>query len=352
MDLPKSAIAIVTAQFVVTASVSGAEDCGIPGKITVKNSEGKKVKASTREFADGSIAVRARLAVNPDGGPASYTVGDHGFTYLHNGMSRWNGNQTQSCDATCAEEFAQAAKADFGPGTPMFCVFGMEVEALTPEQSPKSCQTGYLAGNGIGRPTMGALLETVTGEKIQAYFSATSLRHMVDGKARYLDAELLPVAVTPTKDLLGKVVWIGGAGYKPTWAVLGDSGPAFGEGSIALHQLLRYGKVSPQKPGPIPVAKRCGPEELNLKAPFVSKPDIKTDRCRQGHVASSGSDIRAYTGINQMLDFLILGKDLLAKKGGVIQSQVTQEALQAAASPYSAQRIQQMLSCLPKEPMN
>lgn len=352
MRFPKPAIAIMTAQFFVTAAVIGAEDCGIPGKITVKNRAGDKMKASTRKFADGSIAVRARLAVNPDGGPASYTVGDHGFTYLQNGMSRWNGKETQSCDATCAVEFSQAAKAGFGPGTPMFCVFGMEVEALAPGRSPTSCKKGYVAGNGIGRPKMGALLETVAGEQIQAYFSATSLRHLVDGEARYLDAESLPVAVTPTEDLLGKVVWIGGAGYKPTWAVIADSGPAFGEGSIALHQLLRYGKVSPQKPGPIPVAKRCSPEELNLKAPFVSKPDIKTDRCRQGHVASSGSDIRAYTGINQMLDFVILGKDLLAKKGGVIQSQVTQEALQAAASVYSEQRIQQMLSCLPKEPMD
>ena len=352
MKFPKSAIAIVTAQFFMTASVIGAEDCGIPGKITVKNSAGDKVKASTREFADGSIAVRARLAVNPDGGPASYTVGDHGFTYLQNGMSRWNGNQTQSCDATCVADFAQAAKADFGPGTPMFCVFGMEVEALAAGQSPKSCKKGYVAGNGMGRPKMGGLLETVAGEKIQAYFSATSLRHLVDGEARYLDAESLPVAVTPTTDLLGKVVWIGGAGYKPTWAVIADSGPAFGEGSIALHQLLRYGKVSSQKPGPIPVAKRCGPEELNLKAPYVSRPDAKNDRCKPGRTASSGSDIRAYTGINEMLDFVILGKDLLAKKGGVIQSEVTQEALQAAVSAYSEQRIQQMLSCLPKEPMD
>lgn len=344
-----SAAGILAAQLFVSSAVIGAEDCGSPGSITVKTRDGKNtVQTATRVFADGSIAVRARLAVNPDGGPASYTVGDHGFTYLQNGMARWNGKAREDCKADCVADFMTAAKADFGPGTPMFCVFGIEVEAYRSGQDVTSCTKGKVAGKGLGRPKLGALLETVTGDKVQAYLSTTSLQHLVDGKPRYLNSESLPIAVAPSTELLGKIVWIGGQGYKPTWALIGDTGPAFGEGSIALHQLLRYGSISAQKPGPLPAAKRCGPEESNLKAPFLSRPDGKADTCKQGRTVSTASDIRAYGGIVDMLDFVILGKGRLQQEGGVIRSEVTQEALKAAASDYSEQRIQHMLSCLAK----
>ena len=95
-------------------------------------------------------------------------------------------------------------------------------------------------------------------------------------------------------------------------------------------------------------AQRCGAEKSSLKAPFQFRPDAKNDTCKQGRAATSSSDIRAYIGIGDMLDFVILGKDFLTRKGAVIQSEVTPEALNAAASLYSEQRIRHMLSCLPK----
>ena len=69
------------------AAVGAAESCGTPGTIRGKAGD-HFVDLKTRVFADGSIAVRAPLAVNPDGGPGSYTMGDHGFTYIANGLAR------------------------------------------------------------------------------------------------------------------------------------------------------------------------------------------------------------------------------------------------------------------------
>jgi len=308
------------------------------------------VQAPTRVFDDGSIAVRARLAVNPDGGAASYSVGDHGFTYVANGMGRWTAHLNMDCDSGCGAEFVAAERKGFGPGTDTFCVFAIEVEPFQSGQTVQSCGAGRaVIGNGVGRPRRGAELEAVAEGKTQAYLSTTSLKHMVNGQAQYLDSESLAIAVSPSSVLLGKVVWVGGGKYKPTLALIGDTGPAFGEGSIAMHQMLRYGEVSHQKPGPIPLAGRCGPEELALKAPFQSRPDGgKGDACRTSHKPSSPSDIRAYTGIDDKLDFVVLGKAQLERKGWTILSEVSSEALSAAAVQYTQERIEQMLACLPK----
>lgn len=344
-------VSVVSGLMVVSGFAAGAQDCGKPGTITVKSPDGKsKVQAPTRVFSDGSIAVRARLAVNPDGGAASYTVGDHGFTYAANGMGRWSAHLSTACDSDCGKDFVTAERKGFAAGTDTFCVFAMEVEALASGQAVQSCGGGRaLIGDGLGRPKQGAELAAVSGGKTQAYLSTTSLKHMVLGQAKYLDSESLAIAVSPSPTLLGKVVWVGGGKYKPTLALIGDTGPAFGEGSIAMHQMLRYGEVSQQKPGPIPVAGRCGPEELALRPPFQSRPDGgKGDACRTGHKPSSLSDIRAYTGIDDRLDFVVLGKAQLERKGLTIQSEVSREALSAAAAQYTQERIEQMLACLPK----
>jgi hypothetical protein len=65
-----------------------AEDCGKADTIE-GTTDARLVSLKARYFDDGSIAVRARLSVNPDGGAGSYTVDDHGFTYIANGLSIW-----------------------------------------------------------------------------------------------------------------------------------------------------------------------------------------------------------------------------------------------------------------------
>lgn len=303
---------------------------------------------SARLFADGSIAVRAPLAVNPDGGAASYTVGDHGFTYIANGLALWRNGRRQACDGACVQAFRAAEAAGFAAGTAEFCVFAMAVEPLSPGQATAPCTGGQVVGNGKGRPRRGPELETVGGGRVTPYLSTTSLQHLVAGRAVALDAESLPVAVTPRADLLGQLVWVGGAGRRASVALLGDVGPAFGEGSIALHQLLRTGTVTRQRPGPIPLAARCGAEELALAPPFQSRPDLRGDGCRPGAVARSAADVRAYVGIDDRLDFVVLGQARLPRQGSVVQTEVTPAGLAAAAvaAGYDDARIDGMRACL------
>ena len=332
------------------AGEASTTDCGIEGTITVKSGD-SEVQAKTRVFKDGSIAVRAPLAVNPDGGPGSYTVGDHGFTYIANGISRWVNGSRVKCDSSCVAAFKRAESMGFVLGTEKFCVFAMEVEPMKAGQKLTSCGPGKsFVGDGLGRPKLGEILETATGANIQAYASTTSLRHFVGGKAVYLNAEKLPVAVAPAANLLGKVVWVGGKDLKNTFAVIGDTGPAFGEGSIAMHQLLHHGSIKAQKPGPIPKEQRCQSGEMELSAPYESRPDAKNDQCRKGYTTRSDSDIRAYQAIGEAIDFVILGAASFKPKGGTIQEEVSKESIEgrAAQAGYTEKSIQRMLSCLPK----
>lgn len=323
-------------------------DCGHAGSITIKQGD-STVQASTRVFADGSIAVRAPLAVNPDGGPASYTVGDHGFTYMANGLSHWVRGQRLSCKSECMAALRLAEQRGFAAGTATFCVYGMEVEPFKPGQALSSCGEGrHVAGNGLGKIKWGPQLETLAGGQVQSYVSTTALTHQVQGQTRYLNSEQLPIAVAPSSDLLGRVVWVGGAGLQATLAVVGDIGPAFGEGSIALHQHLRTGRVTPQKPGPIPLAQRCQTAELALAPPFQSRPDAAQDSCRAGAKPRSASDVRAYSGMGQKLDFVVLGQAAFERRGLAVQTEVTDQALADLAhqAGHDEASIAQKLACL------
>ena len=347
-----AALLAVLPPLLVPLDAGAQPDCGSPGTMTVKTADGSgTTKTATRVFADGSVAVRARLAVNPDGGAASYTVGDAGFTYIANGLDRWSGGKTTSCQAGgCRPDFLKAEQMGFGPGSPAFCVYAIEVDPFTEGGSRTACGPGkWVVGNGLGKPKPGPVVEGLSGQPVQTYRSMTSVTHRVDGETRYLDAEALPIAVAPAREYLGKLVWVGGAGFTPTLALIGDRGPAFGEGSIALHQLLRTATVTRQKPGPIPRDQRCGPGELGLKPPFVSRPGGgSADRCRPGRTPTTSSDVRAYQGIDTVLDYVVLGQAALPRKGMAMQEEVTPQSMAVAAAAYTPERFQQMLACLPK----
>lgn len=322
-----------------------AGDCGVAG--TLKGKDGAVL--ATRVFDDGSIAVRAPLAVNPDGSAASYTVGDHGYTYIANGLAAWTDGRRRPCDAGCMARFKAAEAAGFAAGTAEFCVFAMEV--APPEGGRlEKCTGGHVVGNGKGSLVRGEPIESLDDEKAVPYRSMTTLRHPVEGKASYLDASRVPVAVAPGKDLIGRVVWVGGRDLHGTYAVIGDIGPAFGEGSIALHQLLTYGELKSQPPGPIPVARRCTAVETDLPRPFLSRPaGGSKDRCRAGRAATTPSDVRAYVGIDAPLDFVILGRAGFKPKGGLVSRELTVESIAALAADagYSPEKVAAMRECLP-----
>ncbi|WP_152602977.1 hypothetical protein [Caballeronia sordidicola] len=305
------------------------------------------------KFEDGSVGVVGPLAVNPDGTKASYTVGDHGYTYISNGMDQWN--PKVSClseNSNCGEKFREAEKGAFGPGTPEFCVYAIEVEPFSPNAKLVACGKGKnVIGNGKGRPRVGKeLLDTVGGGTTNYYVSMTHLNQLVDGATQYIDSAAVPSIVVPTvkSELLGQVVYATYRG-KSTFAIVADTGPSFGEGSIALHQYLHYGELrAAPKIGPIGLKDRCGPDESGLEVPFNSAPDMHGDLCSEKGKRKGAADIRAYTGIRGGVTMIVLGKAKLPMKGIVAQVPVTVEALEKAASKagYTEASLQSMASCL------
>ncbi len=308
----------------------------------------------TLRFPDGSIAMSTRLAVNPDGTPGSYTVGDHGFTYIANGLALYRNGARQECKnqfAVCREAFLKAEAQAFGPGTEEFCVFAMEVEA-PPGKELSRCLRGYVVGNGKGQLRIGGKLKTVTGGETQFYASTTALMHTMNGKAQFLDSAIVPSVVIPITSAsgLGQVVWVRASRY-PTnevFSVAGDTGPAFGEGSIALHQLLRYGRLIPQNVGPIAKESRCKEGEIDLLPPFQSRPDIPGDKCTGSQPSRGASDIRAYTGIENGVDFVLLGNARFEMKGNVVKNMLDVASIRQKAeeSGYTQPMIRAMAACL------
>jgi hypothetical protein len=301
-------------------------------------------------FPDGSIAMRTKLAVNPDGAFASYTVGDHGFTYLANAVDLWKDGRRHNCrdpNLSCRTQFLAAAARDFNAGTTEFCAFALEVEVnegaeLTP------CRAGHVIGNAKGRPKKTTALSTVTGAMVTPYASTTSLMHKVQGVHVYIDSAQTPSLVSPRSADLGRVAWVRSRQFsKDTFVIVGDKGPAFGEGSIALSQLLRHGELKAQKPGPIELEHRCQASERDLEPPFVSRPDIAGDKCQQGRQPRGPADIRAVDELASV-DSILLGSATFNVTGNRIDEELTAQSIakRAADEQYTAARLQQMADCL------
>ncbi|MGO7837227.1 hypothetical protein [Rhizobium johnstonii] len=310
-------------------------------------------------FSDRAILMRTELAVNPDGTAASYVPGDHGYTYLANGVNLIDNGKKRSCldnASLCRKKWSEAEAADFGTGSPEFCVFALEAAPHKPGGSRSECEGDrYVVGNGKGRPTLGRKMPAFDGTEVSTYLSTTSLMHTVGDKAVYVDSAAIPGLVVSKNrsGLVGSLAWVR-YGDREVFAIVNDTGPRFGEGSVALHQLLRYGEIQPLQPvGPIPLNLRCTKAELDLKAPFLSKPDdgLK-DGCRPGYVAKSASDIRAHNGIGGNVVTIILA-DLKPpmKSKRLVAEELTIDHLRqwVLDAGYSSKKLNDMASCLGKK---
>ncbi len=310
-------------------------------------------------FADGSISMRTPLAVNPDGAAASYTPGDHGYTYISNGVNLNDHGTKVSCSASgnagrCRTEWARAEAGDFGAGTPEFCVFAMEVESVSGDASLVPCageKGQFIVGNAKGRPKLAEAVPSVSGQAVTPYLSTTFLRHTRNGRESYVDSAAIPALVVPTSrpELVGAIAWVR-FGDNSVFAIVNDTGPAFGEGSVALHQALRTGRIGPTQPvGPIPQNLRCSQSELSLRPPFQSRPDLSGDGCGSGNAARGASDIRAYSGIDgRVVDSVILAGVKPPMQGTRVAQELTPALLEsvAAAAGYSRDKVAAMASCL------
>jgi hypothetical protein len=336
-------ILLMAAGIATMASPLRAQSCPAP------DAQGQVV------FPGGAIAMRTALAVNPDGAAASYTPGDHGYTYVANGVNL-RVPAVLSCSAAgnggrCRREWLRAESLGFGPGSPEFCVFAMEVEPIAAGAGLVSCGRGRsIAGGGKGRPKLGAAFPAAAGGTVRPYLSTTSLRERVGGQTRYVDSAAVPALVVPTSrpDLVGAVAWVRFGG-RHSFAIVGDTGPRFGEGSVALHQRLRSGSIGPAQPvGPIPRALRCTSAETALRPPFQSRPDVDGDRCRAGRPPAGATDIRAYAGIDERaVDSVILAGVRLPMEGSTVIGEISLSALEqrAAAAGFDGARLAAMAAC-------
>jgi hypothetical protein len=334
--------------------------------ISISGAAAEEIKCPTSEggteirFPDGSILMTTGLEVNPDGAVASYMPGDHGYTYIANGVNLIENGHKASCTATrnvsrCRTKWLAAEEGDFGLGTPEFCVFAMEVKPLDPQKEKVACELPkegrFVVGNGKGRPELGAAISNVSGASEPTYVSTTALQHTRDGKIVYVDSAAIPGLVVPTfrSELVGAIAWVR-YGNHEGFAIVNDTGPAFGEGSVALHQLLRTGVVGPLQPvGPIPTELRCSAVETDLRGPFVSRPDLgQRDICIPGHTAEGPSDIRAYKGVEEGVISIIMSKVTPSMKGWTVQEELTPDRLRqlASAAGYSQKKLHQMANCL------
>lgn len=311
-------------------------------------------------FPDNSILMRTGLQVNPDGAAASYVPGDHGYTYISNGVNLRDNGKKISCSATpengsrCRKEWARAEAGGFGPGTSEFCVFAMEVEPFSPGTSKSACEGShyrYIVGNGKGRPKAGQQIPVVGGGAVTSYLSTTTLTHTEQGKVVYVDSGSIPGLVVPRSHvgLVGSLAWVR-YGNREVFAIVNDTGPAFGEASVALHQFLRSGQIGPiQAVGPIPLNLRCSATEADLKPPFLSKPDFgENDRCRSGYSAKSPSDIRAYAGIEGDVTSIILADVKPPMSGLTVKEELTPDRIREwiLAAGYSPDKLRQMAACI------
>jgi hypothetical protein len=318
-----------------------------------------KHSGTTQTFPDGAILMRTKLAVNPDGAVASYTAGDHGYTYISNGVNLHEGGRKISCsakgaNARCQALWRRAEAGGFGPGTATFCVFAMEVEPLRAGGEKVRCEGAnsdrFLVGDGNGRPKSGPTVTDIGGGAATAYASTTSLRHRVNGETVYVDSAAIPGLVVPTSrpGLLGSVVWVRYEDHEG-FAIVNDTGPAFGEGSVALHQLLHTGKVGPLQPvGPIPLEQRCSAVETGLRPPFVSYPDLgKGDKCVDGRKVRGAAEIRAYSGIDSSVVSIILPVKPPIE-GHVVTEEISLDRLRqlALSAGYSLDKLHRMADCL------
>lgn len=341
---------IVLACWFVTA-LSGTAGAACPQQESLAN-------VQAHVFSDGSIAMATPLAVNPDGAQRSYSMGDHGFTYIVNGVDLWDGKNRLSCqDAVrriiCRQKWLEAESKGFAKGTAQFYSYAIEGEAMDGGTLKPFKKGAFLLGDGVGRPRVSGNEKTVTGNDLAVYRSMTALTHEIESKTAYLDSSSIPTLVSPRTSSvsIGQVAWLRMSDNSPgIFAVVGDIGPKFGEASIALHQLLRDGKLTHQDLGPMPKEARCGAAEKALRPPFNAGLDVKNDTCKKTNDhPTGGADIRAYTGIGTPVEVLILGAARLPVSGNRVTGEVTLARLEQVATDagYTPEKLQEMAGCLP-----
>jgi hypothetical protein len=225
----------------------------------------EKIKATDHayRFEGGYVAVISEMRVDSDGSPVAYHPLNLGTTHLCNGLDPViDGKRVRDkkrATSPCFAAVENAIQAKWDPArSPEFFIYGFAATG------PK------WGGASGGKP----IPVQEAGDPAPGFFISTTA-HRVPGAAalresqRYLNADLIPYVVVPRTLVSegplrrGGLAWVWNAAKgNTTPAVIGDVQSAFGEGSVALAQLLESGKLDPLTPG---MLKGTGP----VPAPYV-----------------------------------------------------------------------------------
>jgi hypothetical protein len=211
-----------------------------------------KITATDRayRFDGGYVAVIGEMRVDSDGSPVAYHPQNTGTTHLCNGLDPViDGRRVtdKGRGSPCFDAVAKAIKANWDPATsPEFFIYGFVA-------ATSGMKWGGASG---GRP----IPLQQAGDPAPGFFISTTASQ-VPGAARlpeaqrYLNADAIPYVVVPgtlvSRGPLrrGGLAWVWNPGKDHVApAVAGDVQSAFGEGSVALAQLLDTGRLTPLTP--------------------------------------------------------------------------------------------------------
>ncbi|NWK94689.1 hypothetical protein DM806_03210 [Sphingobium lactosutens] len=314
------------------------------------------VENGLRDFGD-AIATSGVLKVNGDGAQAAYTPDNAGYIYLANGMNIIENGRSMECKeqrlSLCNRLFAEAVQKKFVVGSQEFCLFAIEVASLG-ENALSKCpdRDGFIVGNGKGAPKKGRSVRNIQGGISETYISTTAMQHMKSGTRAQLDALTVPALVAPKArgNLLGALVLLRYEN-REAFAIVGDTGPAFTEGSIALHQMLRYGELKPPSPpGIIAAEERCRAAEIAIQPPYMSRGDNgRDDQCRMDGKAQGPANVRAWGNIGTVkspVQIIVFPKLRVPMNGRLATVELTADYIQHLASrTMDRARIEEIRKC-------
>jgi hypothetical protein len=249
------------------SSIGSSLSCGNIERTQDGTHEGMRYPTYTYTTNEGSaVIVRQDMRVNADGARTAYELNNHGISYLCDGLTAREGTNwiTQKpCGFLTASaiELGKVSNNElhFSKQGPELCIFGFHVEG---GKSGIAGCSGKVVGGGQADAVAPLISVASPAGVLQYFVSTTSLANRsTDVSKRYIDSEQIPFIVIPGRwqhkqISLGDYAYIyspGELGIKQealtgprgSFAIVADKGPQgkFGEGSIALHQMLAFGEL-------------------------------------------------------------------------------------------------------------
>jgi hypothetical protein len=295
--------------------LSSATECGRIERVQDGIHEGNQYPTTYTYTTDKgrAVIVRQDMRVNADGARRAYELDNHGISYLCDGLTVGHGAgwiTRKPCGSTATKAIEDAEQKDgwlyFSDRKPSMCIFGFYVKGG--KKGVSGCSGSVVGG---GQPAAKAQLISVPapGGPLQYFISTTSLRNTTNDKTKeWIDSEQIPFIVIPDKWPHAKIV-LGDYAYvyspralgieretltgpRGSFAIVADTGPRgkFGEGSIALHQMLVFGELRPAPEYQWVAKGKPHPEHASIYHPYRDRGD---------------GDIRAKSNIDEELWYIL-----------------------------------------------